>query len=202
MASQVKDFCRACLSCQRAKVTRHTRAPLMPLDVPDRRFSALHLDIVGPLPESEGCQYLLTVIDRYTRWLEAIPLPDITARTCARALLRHWVSRYGVPETLVTDQGRQFTSDLWAALTASLGITKKQTTAYHPQSNGMIERQHRTLKERLVSRATASGVGSGWMEHLPFILLGLRSSVRGDSACSPSDLLYSGNGKSVKKKKC
>ena len=138
MSSQVKAFCRACLACQRAKITRHTRAPLMPLDVPDRRFAALHLDIVGPLPESEGCRYLLTVIDRYTRWLEAIPLSTITASSCAGALLRHWISRFGVPDTVVTDQGRQFTSDLWCELTNTLGIQRKQTTAYHPQANCLL----------------------------------------------------------------
>ena len=82
MSSQVKAFCRACLACQRAKITKHTRAPLAPLEMPDRRFTALHLDIVGPLPESEGCKYLLTIIDRYSWWLEAIPLADVTAKNC------------------------------------------------------------------------------------------------------------------------
>ena len=138
--------------------------------MPDRRFSALHLDLVGPLPESEGCTYLLTIIDRYSRWLEAVPLSDMTAKSCARALIRHWISRYGVPDTIVTDQGRQFTSDLWNELTVILGIVKKRTTAYHPQANGMIERQHRTLKERLVSRACSTGSGS-WMDHLPLSLI-------------------------------
>ena len=117
MSAQVKSFSRSCLPCQRAKITRHVRAPLAPLPMPDRRFSALHLDLVGPLPESEGFSYLLTVIDRFSRWLEAIPLSDISAKSCARALLRHWVSRFGVPDTIVTDQGRQFTSELWADLT-------------------------------------------------------------------------------------
>ena len=65
------------------------------------------------------------------------------------------------------------------------------TTAYHPQSNGMIERQHRTLKDRLMARACASSSGSStWMDNLPFVLLGLRTTVREDSLCSPSDLLY------------
>ena len=131
----------------------------------------------------------MTIIDRYSRWLEAIPLADITAKSCATALLRHWVARFGVPASIVTDQGRQFTSELWSSLSRSLGISRKMTTAYHPQSNGMIEHQHRTLKDRLISRACATG-STGWMDHLPFVLLGLRSSIRGDSACSPSDLLY------------
>ena len=189
MASEVKQFARSCLSCQRSKTTRHTKAPLTPLEMPDRRFVALHLDLVGPLPESEGHSYLMTVIDRYSRWLEAIPLANITARSCAKALVRHWISRFGCPESIVTDRGRQFTGELWDELSRSLGISRRQTTSYHPQCNGMIERQHRTLKDRLVSRICSSG-DSGWMDHLPFVLLGLRSSIRADSGCSPSDLLY------------
>ena len=99
-----------------------------------------------------------------------------------------WVSRFGCPDSIVTDQGRQFTSDVWHELSDLLGITRKQTASYHPQSNGMIERQHRTLKDRLVSRACA-GSGS-WMDNLLFVLLGLRTSIRSDSSCLPSDLLY------------
>ena len=125
MASDVKSFARSCLSCQRSKVTRHTRAPLVALDVPDHRFMALHLDLVGPLPESEGQTYLMTVIDRYSRWLEAIPMSDISAKSCATSLIRHWVARFGCPDTIVTDRGRQFTSELWNELSACLGVTRK-----------------------------------------------------------------------------
>ena len=191
MASAVKAYCRSCLPCQQAKITRHVKSPVATLEMPDHRFHALHLDIVGPLPESEGQTYLLTVIDRYSRWLEAIPLASVTALSCARALLRHWVARFGTPATIATDRGRQFTSQLWSELSALLGVRHHQTTSYHPQSNGLIERQHRTLKDRLISRACASSTGvSGWMEHLPFVLLGLRTSIREDSGCSASDLLY------------
>ena len=189
MAAQVKAFCRACVPCQRSKVYRHVRAPLSPIPLPDHRFLALHLDLVGPLPPSEGFTYLLTVVDRYSRWVEAIPLQSISAQSCATALLRHWIARFGVPASIVTDRGRQFTSGLWGDVCRLLGISRSMTTSYHPQSNGMVERFHRTLKDRLISRATATGVNS-WMDHLPFVLLGLRTSVREDSHCAPADLLY------------
>ena len=189
MSTDVKAYCRSCLPCQRAKVTRHSRAPVGSLEVPDQRFAALHLDLVGPLPASEGFTYLLTVVDRFTRWMDAIPLTTITAQACANALLRQWVSRFGVPSVIVTDQGRQFTSGLWSELAALLGVDRRRTTAYHPQCNGMVERLHRTLKDRLMSRACATGTNS-WMDHLPFVLLGLRSSIREDSGVSPADLVY------------
>ena len=78
---------------------------------------------------SEGYSYLLTVIDRYSRWVEAIPLQSITALSCANALLRHWVARFGTPASIVTDRGRQFTSGLWLELCRLLGISHSLTTA-------------------------------------------------------------------------
>ena len=93
-------------------MSQHVVAPLTPLPMPDKRFDSLHIDIVGPLPESQGYSYLLTIVDRFTRWPEAISLSDISALTCARAFLYHWVSRYGVPSTLTSDRGRQFVSEL------------------------------------------------------------------------------------------
>ena len=188
MRRSVKEFCRACVACQRSKTVRHIKTPLMPFPKPTARFASLNLDLVGPLPQAEGFTYLLTIMDRFSRWMEAIPLPDITASTCARALVRHWVARYGVPQHLVTDQGRQFTSSLWRELMVLLGTSHAMTTSYHPQSNGLIERFHRTMKERLMARTHSAGTGT-WMDHLPFVLLGLRAAVREDSDCSPC-LLY------------
>ena len=84
----------------------------MPLPMPSKRFDSLHVDLVGPLPESQGFTYLLTIVDRFTRWPEAILLSDISVATCAREFLYNWVSRHGVPSTLTNDHGRQFVSDL------------------------------------------------------------------------------------------
>lgn len=86
------------------------------------RLGLTELDFLGhivakegitPLPVSEGMQYLLTIIDRFTRWPEAIPIPDATAETCGRALLRHWIALYCVPDDATSDQGPQFVSHIW-----------------------------------------------------------------------------------------
>ena len=189
MSSDCLAFVRGCQHCQRAKVVRHAKTSWVDRPLPDARFLSLHLDLVGPLPESEGKSYLLTVIDRYSRWLEAIPLSSITATDCAKALLRHWVARFGVPVDITTDQGRQFSSTLWADLTRFLGIKALRTTSYHPQANGMVERVHRVLKERLMARSPSA---SDWMTNLPFVLLGIRTALRDDTGFSPAHLTYGG----------
>ena len=115
------------------------------------------------LPNQKCMNYLLTVMDRYSRWLEAIPLPTITAKDCATALLRHWMARFGVPHDITTDQGPQFTSTLCADLMSLLGVKTLRTTANHPQANGMVERVHRALKEHLMA---SNARPLNWMDNL------------------------------------
>ena len=103
----------------------------------------LRVDLVGPLLTSKGYTYLLTCVDRYTQWPEAIPLSSFTAEAVPQAFLHGWISRFGVPSTLVTDHGWQFESRLWQNLMSLLGSQWSRTTAYHRQANGMVERFHR-----------------------------------------------------------
>lgn len=180
-----------CHDCQASKVTRHERSPLVQYLVPDERFAHIHVDIVGPLPPSRGSVYLLTCIDRYTRWLEAIPLPDQTAETVARAIFEGWVARFGSPIYLVTNQGRNFLSHLFKEVSSILGIQLKTITAYHPQAKGIVERSHRTLKAVLMCRLCAAQ--TSWSLELPAVLLGLRSSFKDDIKASPSNLVYGTN---------
>lgn len=113
MNTDVRDWTKQCLSCQRSKITRHTNTPLMPFRTPDARFDHIHVDIVGPLPPSRGFTYILTCVDRYTRWPEAAPIPDITAQTVAATFVNIWVSRFGCPSIVTTDKGPQFQSALY-----------------------------------------------------------------------------------------
>lgn len=147
-------------------------------------FSHVHIDIVGPLPPSRGFSYVLTVIDRTTRWPAAIPISGITTEECARAFCLHWIATFGTPLHITSDRGRQFVSSLWTHLAVSLGSTLHRTTSYHLQSNGLIERFHRSPKTALRARL----VGSDWMEHLPWILLALHATVKEDLAAPPAAL--------------
>ena len=184
--SDIRKWTKSCLQCQKSKILRHTAAPFANFKTPDARFNNIHIDIVGPLPPSKGCVYLLTCIDRFTRWPEVIPIPDMTAETVAHAFISGWISRFGVPSSVTTDRGRQFESKLWHSLMVLLGCSRIRTTSYHPMSNGIIERFHRQLKASL--KACRNPVT--WTESLPMILLGIRTTFKADLQCTTAELVY------------
>ena len=187
MNRDVVAWCCDCQHCARAKVTKQPTAAVQPIPVPRHRFTHVHVDLVGPLStKPDGYRYLFTMVDRTTRWLEAIPLRDIDAATCADAFTAAWVARFGVPAVLTSDQGRQFISTLWGRLCEQLGVQHQLTTAYHPQANGMVERVHRQLKDALRARLA----GAHWAQHLPWVLLGLHAAPKEDSGLSSAELLY------------
>ena len=108
------------------------------------------------------------------------------AADCAQALFTHWIARHWVPETLTSDRGAQFTSALWDAVCGLLNIRHNTTTAYHPEANGMVERLHRRLKDALRAR----GAAENWPAHLPWVLLGLRSTTPEDGSPAPDQAVF------------
>ncbi|GBN33744.1 Transposon Ty3-G Gag-Pol polyprotein [Araneus ventricosus] len=183
----ITNWCRACIPCQKSKAHQYTKAPVSQFLPPDARFSHVHLDLIGPLPTSGGFRYCLTMVDRFTRWPEAVSLLDAKAETVAIAFMFNWISRFGLPRKVTCDQGGQFESGLFQMLTRMFGIQCVRTAAFHPSSNGMVERMHRPLKQALMcSKQT-------WFEALPLALLGLRTVLREDINATAAELTYGTN---------
>lgn len=180
-----RNWAKMCHPCQTNKITRHVTPPLGTFKLPRARFQYIHIDLIGPLPVSDGYRYCLTAVDRFTRWPEAIPIADISAETVAKAFVSNWIARYGVPSEIVTDRGKQFESALMKQLADLAGFRRNRTTAYHPASNGMVERMHRVLKTAIKCHNSLN-----WTETLPLVLLGMRSGFKSDIQASPAELLY------------
>ena len=185
MSKDILEWARTCLACQRSKIGRHAKPSHGQIDMPDTRFSHVHIDIVGPLTQSQGHSYVLTMIDRFTRWPEAVPIRSITADVIADAFYTNWISRFGAPTILTSDQGSQFESLIFQSLTHLVGCKKIRTTAYHPASNGLIERWHRSMKAAIMCHNNRE-----WVEVLPTVLLGLRTSVKEDIGATAGELVY------------
>ncbi|BHF85511.1 hypothetical protein SprV_1002867800 [Sparganum proliferum] len=174
MNKDVKAWARSCLSCQRNRVQRHNKSPPGTFPSPDAQFSHVHLDVVGPVPPSNAFTHVLTCVDRYTRWAEAIPLPNTQAEPIVKAFVSHWVAMFGAPSTVTTDRGAQFESALFQTLLNFLGCTRIRTTAYHPAVNGMVEHFHRQLKTALCAVEDPGN----WSDNLPLALLGIRAALK------------------------
>ena len=187
LRADVSRWARECLNCQRAKVTRHTVPEIGNFEVPTKRFSHIHADITM-VPTSNGFSYLLTIVDRFTRWPTAIPIKDISTETIVDAFAHGWLSSFGVPKAITTDRGSQFTSAVWTQLMRVWGIEHHMTTAYHPEANGLVERFHRRLKESLI--ALCQDERDQWFWRLPCVLLSIRNTLKPDIGASPADLVY------------
>ena len=108
-----------------------------------------------------------------------------SAISCATALFFHWFARFGIPEHLTSDRGSSFVNELWNSFSTLFGIQVHCTTSYHPCSNGLLERSHRALKASLMSRSNSPN----WFYELPWVLLGLRSTVKEDLGISVAELV-------------
>ncbi|GFV79943.1 retrovirus-related Pol polyprotein from transposon opus [Trichonephila clavipes] len=114
MKKEIREWARTCISCQKCKIHRHTKSKFGEYEAPDTRFSVIHVDLIGPLPPSQGMTFCMTCIDRFSCWMEAVPLPDCKAETASKAFYEHWVCRFGVPAKIITDQGRTLKGEIKA----------------------------------------------------------------------------------------
>ena len=168
-------FVSSCLVCQQRNSPKQKHRHSLVNWPPSFPFAHIGIDFLGPLRVSNGNSYIALFGDHFTKWYEAVPLPDQTAEMTATALLEHWISRFGVTVSIHTDQGRNFGSKLFQSLMQFLQIDKTRTTSFHPQSNAVIERMNRTLLNMLAK--PVDDFQSNWTQQLPYVMMAFRTSV-------------------------
>ena len=188
MRDDVKNYIRSCPHCQgNRRNPLKTRPDIT--DTPHRPFERIGIDLTGPfLPSFKGNKYLLNAVDHLTGWAECYPIPDKRAITIWTTLKTELFPRHGHPRTVITDMGLEFNNSIMTEGLRSLNIEHKRTTPYHPQTNGVVERFHRTLKDsirKLVNNQTAR-----WEEELGQALWAYRVSDSKARGSSPFYLLY------------
>ena len=190
MTKDIRRKCKMCPVCQRSgkKGQDEPKVKLRPIPVVEEPFSRVVLDCVGPLPRSKkGYQYLLTIMCMTTRYVEAIPLRNITTRSVVEAMVKFFTT-FGLPREVQTDRGTNFMSGVFAQALKDLGVKHVVSSPYHPQSQGALERFHHTLKEML--RCYCDGEPRDWPGGVPFVLFAVRDSVQESLGFTPFELVF------------
>ncbi len=189
MDKDVARWCKSCLSCKRRKTPRPIRVgEHMPI-TRELPFQLLGMDLVVDLPETiNGNRHLLTMVDVFTRWPIAIPIPNRRSRTIAEAIYKHLISNHGCPKAILTDQGKEFVSKGMKKLCDALSIAKIETTGYQPQCNGHVERFHQWLNRMLT--IMSSDKKDDWDLYVDACVFAYRVSVNEVTGFSPFELVY------------
>ncbi|XP_068206183.1 uncharacterized protein [Palaemon carinicauda] len=191
-----KDVVRHCKSCHQCQMVgkpnqKITKPPIIPIPAVEEPFTQIVIDIVGPLPKTKtGFQYMLTIMDRTTRFPEVIPVRCIKSGIVIKHL-RDFFSRYGLPREIQSDQGSNFTSREFQAKMNELGIKHNLASSYHPESQGILERFHSTLKNALTKYCLDHV--EEWDKDWPLLLFALRSAPRESLGFSPFQMVYGHN---------
>eukprot|EP00731_Ephydatia_muelleri_P035045 Em0093g14a len=187
--NDVQNWCNTCAAC----ISRKTPAPKQRASLQSilvgQPMQLVAVDILGPLPESgNGNSYILVVGDYFTRWMEAYPIQNQEAVTVAQKLVDEIFCRFSVPEQLHSDQGRQFESAVIKEICNLLHIEKTRTTAYHPQSDGLVERFNRTLLSMLTTCGRSHPFE--WEDHIRKVCFAYNTSVQATTGYSPFFLMF------------
>ena len=189
LKSDVSKYCKTCHTCQMVGKPNQTipKAQLQPIPAFDEPFSRILIDCVGPLPRTKsGNEYLLTIMCTSTRFPEAIPLRNIKTKSIVKALIKFFTF-VGLPKSVQSDQGSNFMSGIFQKVMHELGIKQYRSSAYHPESQGALERFHQTLKNMI--RSYCFDTEKDWDEGIHLLLFAVRESVQESLGFSPFELV-------------
>ena len=188
MRKQIYDFVRTCDTCQRRGKPQKRPEPLHPLPV-GQPFDRVGIDFLGPLPRTNsGNRHIIVATDYLTKWPEAYPVPDSTALSTAQFLYEYVVTRHGAPKELLSDRGKSFVNQVVTHLSEHWNFRHTLSSAYHPQTNGLVERYNKTLAETLAKIFFRKPFE--WDELIPSALFAYRTTRHETTKKTPFYLMY------------
>lgn len=190
MDFDVRLFVSACRYCNQRKVQKMGKNAIKKGDLDSNYpFHKISVDITGPLPLGpHGEQYILGIIDNFSRFVSLVPLKRATAETVAKVLYEKWVTVFGVPEVIHSDRGTEFENQLISNLCSLLGIRKSRSSPYYPKGNSIVERLFGTVKDMLST--TMKSRKQNWVNILPSVEMALRCTVHKSTNFSPYEILF------------
>lgn len=192
MSKDIQRFVRNCDVCGRTKPWREQKKGLLkPLPLPDHPWQDITMDFVTDLPLCEGKNNILVVTDRLTKGVIFEAMGRISVEETAWALVRTVVKRHGLPRTITSDRGTQFTSDIWRVLCRLCRIERRLSTAYHPQTDGASERVNAVMEAYL--RAYTAYEQDDWERLLPLAELAINGRTSSSIGTSPFFLSHGFN---------
>lgn len=195
MKKDIKEYIKNCKSCQENKLDRKkSKQPMEITSTSTEAFQKVSVDIVGPLPVTEnGNKYILTLQDDLTKFSQAYPLQQHNAETIADCFVRNFICKFGIPDILLSDQGADFTSKLIKEVSKLFKMKKINTTSYHPQSNGALERSHLTLADYLKHYVNEDQ--SNWDKWLDFAMFSYNTNIHSSTRFTPFELVFGNKAK-------
>lgn len=191
MLKDIVEYVKSCKRCQATKPVYNKPAGFIVQPQVSQRWQCLSLDYIGPLVRSrKGNKVILVITDVYTKWVELFPLRDATAEILVRTLHDHILTRFGAPNSIVTDNATNFSGHLFKKLLHDWGIKHIFISPYHAQSNP-TERVNRNLKAML--QAYCNGQHDTWDTHLSSLRFALNSAVHETTGISPAELTFGVN---------
>uniref|UniRef100_A0A2N9E8Q0 Uncharacterized protein n=1 Tax=Fagus sylvatica TaxID=28930 RepID=A0A2N9E8Q0_FAGSY len=189
MQKDAVDYVRKCDKCQRFSHSVHQPAgELQPLVSP-WPFAQWGMDLVGPLPKATGNRrWLIVATDYFTKWVEAEPLANIRDRDSIKFVWKNIITRFGIPKTIISDNGTQFTSKPFTKYCSELGIKNVYSSPAYPQSNGQAEASNKTVLDGIKKRL--EDAKGRWVEELPNVLWTFRTTPRRSTGETPFSLAY------------
>jgi hypothetical protein len=187
MRKDVTQWTRACLTCVTHQPGLKVKPPLTLIPV-GGAFDRVGVDILQLPKTSRGNRYAVVFVDYLTKWPEVFAVANQSSVAFAKLLVEEVVSRHGVPSEILSDRGRDFLSGLMKEVETLMGYHKLNTTAYHPQTDGLVERYNTTLTSMLAK--TVKKGGAEWDDQLPYVLFAYRANQQASTRESPFYLQY------------